>query len=172
MTELILELSLAGQFRVRWSEEINQEWIRNAKKHFPNLTIEQLEDRKNDMDLAFPKASVTGYEDLISGLSLPDEDDRHVLAAAIVGRCDVIVTHNIKDFPEATLKPYGIEVQNPDEFLCYQYTLNELLFLRCAKTVRSRLVKPAISPEVYIDKLRKLRLEGVASKLENAIKLI
>ena len=51
---------------------------------------------------------MTGYHGLIPSLQLPDPDDRHVLAAAIVGRCDVIVTQNIQDFPEAALAPYGI----------------------------------------------------------------
>jgi len=60
---------------------------------------------------------VTGYEDLIPGLHLPDPGDRHVLAAAIRGRADVIVTMNLKDFPDAVLNSFGIEAQHPDEFI-------------------------------------------------------
>ncbi len=60
---------------------------------------------------------VTGYEDLIASLSLPDPDDRHVLAAAIRADADVIVTYNLKDFPAETLAPFDIEAQHPDDFL-------------------------------------------------------
>jgi len=69
------------------------------------------------MDQHATDALVTGYEELIDGLHLPDPDDRHVLAAAIRGRADVIVTCNLKDFPAGALKSYGIEAQHPDEFL-------------------------------------------------------
>ena len=55
---------------------------------------------------------------MIDTLTLPDPNDRHVLAAAIVGRCDVIVTQNLKDFPEAALAHFEIEAQHPDEFIC------------------------------------------------------
>ena len=44
-------------------------------------------------------ALVTGFKQLIEILALPDPDDRHVLAAAIKGRADLIVTTNLKDFP-------------------------------------------------------------------------
>ena len=51
------------------------------------------------MDRHFPDALVVGFEPLIDGLTLPDADDRHVLAAAIRGQADVIITQNLKDFP-------------------------------------------------------------------------
>ena len=66
------------------------------------------------MDLALPDGLVTGHETLIAGLTLPDADDRHVLAAAMRCNACVIVTFNEKDFPEAALAPYGIEAQHPD----------------------------------------------------------
>ncbi len=66
---------------------------------------------------------VTGYGGLIPSPELPDLTDRHVLAAAIVGRCDVIVTQDLKDFPDEALAPYGIDVQHPDEFLCSHLNL-------------------------------------------------
>jgi hypothetical protein len=66
---------------------------------------------------AIPDCLVTRYEDLIEGLSLPDPDDRHVLAAAIRGGAQAIVTYNLKDFPEKALAPYDIEALHPDGFL-------------------------------------------------------
>ena len=51
------------------------------------------------MDEHVPDCLVTGYEPLISGLSLPDADDRHVLAAAIHVGASLIITYNLSDFP-------------------------------------------------------------------------
>ncbi|WP_258879525.1 PIN domain-containing protein [Corynebacterium glutamicum] len=66
---------------------------------------------------------VTGYEDLIESLSLPDPDDRHVLAAAIRCGAQVIVTENVRDFPQDVMDKYGIEIQGADEFLYDQIDL-------------------------------------------------
>ena len=101
-------LALSGRFRARWSMEIHNEWKRNLLKNRPDLTAAQLDRTSELMDLAIPDACVTGYEMLIEGLSLPDIDDRHVLAAAIRCNASVIVTFNQKDFPSATLAPLGI----------------------------------------------------------------
>ncbi len=69
------------------------------------------------MDAHVLDGLVTGYEPLIDALELPDPDDQHVLAAAIVGRADLIVTKNLKDFPAHRLAPFGIEAQHPDVFV-------------------------------------------------------
>lgn len=66
---------------------------------------------------AVPDCLVGGYQPLVEGLELPDPDDRHVLAAAIRARAQVIVTANLRDFPEGSLEPYGVEAQAPDEFV-------------------------------------------------------
>lgn len=60
------------------------------------------------MDLHATDALVTGYEDLTEGLYLPDPDDRHVLAAAIRGRADVIITANLRHFPAKVLRQFGL----------------------------------------------------------------
>jgi hypothetical protein len=88
---------------------------------------------------------VTGYEILIDTLSLPDPNDRHVLAAGIIGRCDVIVTQNLKDFPADVLASYGIDVQHPDEFLCNHLNLAQGVFCSAVQRVRSRLKNPPIA---------------------------
>jgi hypothetical protein len=75
------------------------------------------------MDRAVPDCLVTGYEPLIEGLTLPDPNDRHILAAAIRCGAQIIVTLNLKDFPADVLDPYGVEAMHPDEFLEYQFGL-------------------------------------------------
>lgn len=69
------------------------------------------------MDASVPDSLIVGYEELIPTLTLPDPDDRHVLAAAIHGGADGIVTFNLKDFPSSVLDAYGIEAIHPDEFV-------------------------------------------------------
>jgi hypothetical protein len=110
-------LGLSGRYRARWSLQIHDEWKRNLLINRPALTPEQLDRTSGLMDLAIPDGLVVGHELLISGLTLPDPDDRHVLAAAIRCNASVIVTFNEKDFPATALAPYVIEAQHPDLFV-------------------------------------------------------
>jgi hypothetical protein len=75
------------------------------------------------MDRTVPDCLVTRFEELIGSVDLPDPEDRHVFAAAIRAQAGVIVTYNIRDFPEAVLDTYGIEVQHPDEFVTHLFDL-------------------------------------------------
>jgi predicted nucleic acid-binding protein len=172
VTDLILELAATGLFRVRWSEDIHDEWQRAVAEDRKDLPAELLARRRTQMDKHFLGANVTGFEPLIPCLDLPDPNDRHVLAAAIVGRADLIVTFNVKDFPDDKVAPFDIEVQHPDEFLNHQRTLHEPLFLQCAKAIRARLSKPKYSAEAYIENLRACGLQVIAAELSAAKALI
>ena len=98
---------------------------------------------------AIPDVIVANYEGLIGCLDLPDLDDRHVLAAAIAGRADVIVTLNLKDFPASTLAPFNIEAQHPDEFIAHVLSLAPPVALGAIKEMRARLKRPPFSPEGF-----------------------
>ena len=95
-----------------------------------------------------------------------------MLAAAIVGRADVIVTFNLKDFPSESLEAYGIEAQHPDVFLNHQRTLDEALFLSAVKAVRARLSRPKYEVDAYLAHLRNAQLPIIAGELEKAKSLI
>jgi hypothetical protein len=82
LRDFLMWLGLSGQFRARWSAQIHNEWKRNLLANRSDLTGEQLDRTSALMDKAIPDGLVTGYEPLIEGLTLPDADDRHVLAAA------------------------------------------------------------------------------------------
>ena len=97
--DLIMHLALADLFRAKWTEEIHAEWIRGVLANRTDLTHEQLNRTRDLMNTHVRDCLVTGYEPLIGGLSLPDPDDRHVLAAAIRSQADLILTFNLKDFP-------------------------------------------------------------------------
>lgn len=90
LRNFLMHLALTGLFRARWSADVHEEWITALLQKRPDLTREKLARTRALMDLHAIDALVTGYEDLIPGLQLPDPNDRHVLAAAISwpGQCD------------------------------------------------------------------------------------
>ena len=112
-----------GLFRAKWTDSIHDEWIRNLLANRTDLDPAKLARTRELMNEAVPDSLVTGYEELIGGLDLPDVDDRHVLAAAIHCKAAAIITFNLKDFPPEKLAKYNIELQHPDEFLFHQFGL-------------------------------------------------
>src|SRR5438552_18500576 len=94
LRDLFIRVAQAGLIRARWTETIHDEWIRNVLRDHPQLSAERLARTRTLMNEAVRDCLVTGYEDLIDFLTLPDPDDRHVLAAAIRAGTDVIVTCN------------------------------------------------------------------------------
>lgn len=123
LNDALLRLGTVGIYQVRWTEQILDEASSNVKADYPDKST-SIDRRFNNMRAAFPEAPVTGYEALIPCMT-NDEKDRHVLAAAIVGRVDLIVTSNVRDFPASSCEPYDIDVQPPDDFLCYQWHLED-----------------------------------------------
>jgi PIN domain-containing protein len=88
--DILMQLAVTDLFRAKWTADIREEWITALLERQPHRRRADLERTRSLMDSAVRDCLVVGYEDLIPSLSLPDPDDRHVLAAAIVGRCDVI----------------------------------------------------------------------------------
>jgi hypothetical protein len=80
------------------------------------------------MNTAVPDCLVTGYEDLIDGIKLPDPDDRHIVAAAIMTRANVIVTFNEKDFPADAIEKFRLHVRHPDDFFLETFSLGREQF--------------------------------------------
>ena len=154
-----MHLALTGLFRARWSAGVHEEWITALLRNRPDLSREKLERTRTLMDLHAEDALATGYEDLIEGLHLPDPDDRHVLAAAIRGRSDVIVTANVKDFPAEVLRPFEIEAQHPDEFIVHLLDLAPGVVIAAAERHRESLKNPAKTTEEYLEMLER---DGVA----------
>ena len=93
----------------------------------PEILPEALQNTVKMMNSALPDANVTGYKGLINDLDLPDPNDRHVLAAAIRAKAEIIVTLNHKDFPPEVLRPFEIETLHPDAFISDLFDLNHAL---------------------------------------------
>lgn len=116
--DLFIRLAQAGLVRARWTESIHDEWVRNVLANNPALSAERLMRTRTLMNEAVRDCLVTGYEDLMDSLILPDPNDRHVLAAAIRANAEAMITFNLKDFPSCSLSIHNIVVQHPDESLC------------------------------------------------------
>jgi hypothetical protein len=163
--DLLLQLAVTDLYKAKWSADIHREWIDNLLANDDRLDRAVLERTRDLMDASTRDCLVTGYEALIPSLDLPDPNDRHVLAAAIVGRCDAIVTCNIKDFPEQVMATYGIDLKHPDEFLNDHLKLAQGAFCSCVQKIRQRLKNPPYSIEEYLETLTRHGLVATASEL-------
>src|ERR1700733_1672869 len=106
LRDLLMHLAMRHLFQPRWSERVQDEWIAALMRNRPDLAVAQLQRTRRLMDDHINDALVSGYEHMIDQLTLPDADDRHVLAAAIHGCARVIVTANLRDFPTDALSPH------------------------------------------------------------------
>ncbi|MFB2532285.1 RSP_2648 family PIN domain-containing protein [Paracoccus sp. p4-l81] len=116
LREILIGAAQAGLYRPLWSARLFEEWARAAARHSP--ADEAI--ARGDIALiraAFPQAEVAAAPGLEARLHLPDLNDIHVLAAAIAGSADLIVTFNARDFPRGVLAAEGLARQDPDAFL-------------------------------------------------------
>jgi predicted nucleic acid-binding protein len=165
LRNLLMHLALTGLFRAKWSANVHEEWISALLEKRPDLTRAKLERTRALMDLHAVDALVTGYEDLIPRLRLPDPNDRHVLAAAIRGQAEVIVTMNLRDFPSEVVAPFGIEAQHPDQFILRLLDLAPDTVIAAAETNRQSLKNPAKTVAEYLEALERQGLACTVSAL-------
>jgi hypothetical protein len=165
-------LAVTDLFRARWTNDIHDEWMRNVRKNYPDVTQAQVERIRDLMNTNVRDCLIDGYESLIPAIALPDPEDRHVLAAAIRSGADMIVTFNLKHFPDAALKQYGIEAVHPDDFLNSQLDLAPSIVCAAAKRQRESLKNPPMSVAEYLDSLQRQGLTQTVSGLRPFADLI
>lgn len=105
---------------ITWSRAVLDEAVEHLAANVDGFTTESGNRLINAMNTAFPYAEFTPTEHdytQLGGLDLPDEDDRHVLAAALTAEATVLCTSNVKDFPESIAEPLGLTVMTPDDLL-------------------------------------------------------
>ncbi len=112
------------------------------------------------------------YESLIAGIELPDPNDRHVLAAAIKGQAQAIITYNLSDFPREKLDPFGVEAIHPDDFIVYQFDLNEAAVCRAVQKQRATLKNPPVSVERLLETLSGQSLPKTVGRLSRFADLL
>ncbi|MDT8321827.1 MAG: PIN domain-containing protein [Xanthomonadales bacterium] len=172
LRDLLIRLATTRLFAARWSNQIHEEWIRNVQAKRPDLHRAQLERTRDFMNDAVPDCLVSGHERLVPALDLPDPDDRHVLAAAIMAHAQMIVTFNLRDFPPEKLEPFGIEAIHPDRFIECQMDLREAAVIQAARDQRQSLKKPARTVDEFLDTLAAQGLPVSADRLREFQELI
>ena len=150
LRDILIQCAHQKFFRAKWTEKITEEWVESLLRKRPDLSRAKIDRTCILMAQNVPDSLVSGYEFLIPSLSLPDPDDRHVLAAAIHCKADSIVTNNIKDFPAPVLKNHNIESITPDKFLVNQFHLNRKDFNLAIKSICVRLYGQNANFEDYI----------------------
>jgi hypothetical protein len=143
LRDLLIRVAKTGVVRARWSNAILDECFRAITRDRPDLAAEKLVRTRELMNSAIPDVLVSGYEELIPGIDLPDPDDRHVVAAAIRAGAQGIVTLNLKDFPRDRLKPLGLEAVHPDDFAMDSIDLAPRRDLGGGRSTSSRAQDPA-----------------------------
>ena len=113
LRHLLIWLAITEAFDARWTETIQDEWTRSLLENRGEFDPRRIARTRQLMDAHIDDAIVTGYEPLVAGLTLPDMNDRHVLAAAIHCGATVIVTKNLADFPAGSLAPHGMAACAP-----------------------------------------------------------
>jgi hypothetical protein len=170
LRDFLVQLALTGMFRAKWTMRIHAEWIDAAVRNRPDLERSRLERVAHLMNAAVLDSNVTGFETLEAGLELPDSNDRHVLATAIHCGAQEIVTFNLRDFPQATLRPYGVLAIHPDEFVEHLLDLNTEAVCEAIRRIRARLVNPPCSAEEMIQHYERHGLAVSASILRSRVK--
>lgn len=169
LTSVLLELAEARLYRPIWSQDIHDEWTRSLRTERPDLDPSKIERRRRAMDAALPDACVGGYQRLIPSLDLPDADDRHVLAAAIRGKAQVIVTFNEKDFPADALAEFDLCTQHPDTFLRHLIDLAPNVVRARLLAMIERLKHPPTAVSDYIAILERQSLPEAAAALRELL---
>ena len=172
LRSLLMYLAMTGLYRARWTNDIHEEWMRSIQRDYPDITRRQAERIRDLMNAHVPECIVTDYQALIPSLNLPDPDDRHVLAAAIQGGADIILTFNLKHFPPDALAPYEIEALHPDGFLAGQIELAPSIVCRAANEQRRSLKNPPMDVEAYLGSLERQGLGKTVSAMRRYVGLI
>lgn len=159
LNDVLMRLAERRLFRPLWSQAIFSEVARTVLRLRPDIPPERIAYRLRCMDATFEDARVHGWESLVPALELPDPDDRHVLAAAIRGGADAIVTSNVRHFPATVLAGHGLECIPPDAFLLDHLDLSE----RTVATVLAELLADRRAPCTYAQLAGELERCQVAS---------
>ena len=150
LCDTLLSIAEAGVYRPLWSADVTAELRRNMIRR--GLKDAQVDHRLGQMTVHFPDAEVVGYQDLIPAMTNHPKD-QHVLAAAIRGGADVLVTENLRDFPDDAVAPYDLRAIHQDEFLLDLLDLWPAMVLDALRRQTSRYRRTPRTPRDLLETL-------------------
>ena len=158
LRDLLIRVAQAGLVQAKWTDRILDEVFDALSQNRPDLDSQNLARTRRLMNSAVRDCLVSGYEPLIEAVQLPDPDDRHVLAAAIKARAQVIVTNNLRDFPSKALEAWDMEAKSPDDFILDQMDLSREAVHSAVQRIADSREKP---PATLHDVLAMLERDGL-----------
>jgi len=162
LLNVFLRLADEGIYRPLWSHDILAETRRTMVDKL-GVAPEKADKRLNMMRENFIDAEVTGYQELI-GAMRNNEKDRHVLAAAVRERAEVIVTADRAGFPPECVQPYSIEVRHPDDFLLDQIDLYENAVHSALLGILAAWTNPPFTAHQFLDVLARTQVPKFAAE--------
>lgn len=169
LADTLLRIAEREIYRPLWSERIPDEAADSILEVHPAVDAQSIERRFAAMRETFADACVDGWESLQLDLALPDPDDLHVLATAVRGKADAIVTANLRDFPVDDLKAFDLEVIHPDNFLLDQLDLAPRIVIEVIREQAAHARQPPLEPIDLLVRLARCGVEGFADEARRHI---
>lgn len=168
--DLLLHTASLGLYQPKWTDEIQDEWIRNLAANRPELDEARLRRTENLMNSIYPDARVIGYERHIATIVLPDPNDRHVVAAAIQSHASVIVTENQRDFQVEAMAPFNLIAVTADEFFSHTLAGNEPMLVEAFKNQQANLTSPPQTAEQLLETLLRNNLPHTVAIIREGLR--
>jgi hypothetical protein len=165
LRNIVVQAAVDRLVEARWTDEIHDEWMRNLVVDVPAIPMERLQVTRRLMNDALPAATVGGYEEHIPRITLPDPEDRHVVAAGIVANATHVLTWNLRHFPANELRKFGLRRMTPDAFLAGLFDQIPDLVISSLANARRNLSKTGVSASDFIAILERQKLVQVAKRV-------
>jgi hypothetical protein len=166
LRDFLIRLAIELTYRPRWTERIHQEWQALVLKRHSHITPARLEVTRQNMERQFEDALVSGHETIAHTYTLPDEGDRHVLAAAVACEAEYIITENLRHFPEYFLEPYAIIALSPDDFAVMLFEQEPSRVITAVHKQRTGLSRPSKEIGQQLSALQNCGLEKLVARLQ------
>lgn len=170
LRDILIELALDGRVRLHWSPIVLEE-VRTVLLRRSRSVPRKIDSLLLAMDAALPQASVQPDWGRKLETVLPDANDEHVLRAALAAECTVLLTFNLRDFPEAPLALDDDELRpvHPDAFLVQLLTTEAPAVLTVIRRILSQLSSPPMTAETYLSNLERSGVGTSAAMLRHLL---